>query len=151
MADTTAISSGQSGLLDAQAAQLVDRARSTRAQLGTTQAGATQLGLTKDQQENAKIDKSSRDFESILLSSWLQGAEKSFATVPGGDGEDDDDSSKDQFQGIAMQALGSSLTASGGIGIAKMIAQHLHKAPHQQAAPEPGKTSQAGGVTTLKG
>lgn len=134
MADTTAISSGQSGMLDAQAAQLLQRARSTAAQLGTT----------KDEQENAKIDKSSKDFESILLSSWLQGAEKSFASVPGGDGEDDDDSSKDQFQGIAMQALGSSLTASGGIGIAKMIAQNLHKASHHEAAPSPAKSSQAG-------
>lgn len=151
MADVTAISSGQSGLLDAQAAQLVQRARSANAQLGTAQLGTSQLGLTKDEQENAKIDKSSKDFESILLSSWLQGAEKSFATVPGGDGEDDDDTSKDQFQGIAMQALGSSLTASGGIGIAKMIAQHLHKASHQEAAPAPGKDSQGRAVTTLQG
>ena len=40
----------------------------------------------------------------------------------------DSDAGKDQFQGIAMQALAGSLTKSGGIGIAKMITQHLHSA-----------------------
>jgi Rod binding domain-containing protein len=30
--------------------------------------------------------------------------------------------------GIAMQSLGASMTASGGIGIAKMISTSLHKA-----------------------
>lgn len=77
--------------------------------------------------ENAKIEKSSKDFESILLSNWLGQAEQSFGSVPGADAEDDADSGKEQFQGIAMQALGASLTSSGGIGIAKMIAESLHK------------------------
>ena len=77
--------------------------------------------------ENAKIEKSAKDFESILLGSWLQQTEQSFGSLPGGDG-DDDDSGKDQFQSIAMQALGTSMTASGGIGIARMIATNLHKA-----------------------
>jgi len=77
---------------------------------------------------NSKIDKSSKDFESILLSSWLQQAEQSFGSLPGSDDGDDADSGKEQFQGIAMQSLGASLVASGGIGIAKMIAKSLHKA-----------------------
>jgi Rod binding domain-containing protein len=77
---------------------------------------------------NAKIEKSAKDFESILLGSWLQQAEQSFATLPGGDEDEDSDAGKDQFQGIAMQSLGTSMTAAGGIGIAKMIAKQLHKA-----------------------
>jgi Rod binding domain-containing protein len=77
--------------------------------------------------ENTKIEKSAKDFESILLGSWLQQAEQSFGSLPGGDDGDDADSGKDQFQGIAMQSLGASLAASGGIGIAKMIAKSLHK------------------------
>jgi len=48
--------------------------------------------------------------------------------LPGSDEEDDMDSGKEQFQGIAMQSMGASLAASGGIGIAKMIAKSLHKA-----------------------
>jgi Rod binding domain-containing protein len=107
----------QSSLIDAQASLLLKR------------AGATQPGNKPT--DDAKIEKSSRDFESILLGSWLQQAEQSFGSVPGGDEEEDEDAGKDQFQGIAMQSLAGSLTASGGIGIAKMIAEHLHKAADQ--------------------
>ena len=83
---------------------------------------------------NAKIEKSAKDFESILLGSWLQQAEQSFATLPGGDEDGDSDAGKDQFQGIAMQSLGTSMTAAGGIGIAKMIAKQLHKAEDARVA-----------------
>jgi Rod binding domain-containing protein len=86
--------------------------------------------------ENAKIDKSSKDFESILLSSWLQQAEESFGSMPGADDDEDAGSGKEQFQGIAMQSLGASMTASGGIGIAKMIAESLHKAEDARAGQE---------------
>jgi Rod binding domain-containing protein len=82
---------------------------------------------------NKKIDKSAKDFESILLGSWLQQAEQSFASVPGGDDEDAD-SGKEQFQGIAMQQLGASMTAAGGIGISKMISASLHKAEDDRLA-----------------
>ncbi len=113
--------SSQTGILDSKAAELIARTRR-----GASPSAATSGGLgTK---EDARIAKAGKDFESILLGSWLQQAEQSFAKVPGGDGEGDDDSSKDQFQGIAMQALAGSLTASGGIGIAKMITKHLHAA-----------------------
>jgi len=84
--------------------------------------------------ENSKIEKSAKDFESILLGSWLQQAEQSFGSLPGGDDDDDADAGKEQFQGIAMQSLGSSMTAAGGIGIAKMIAKQLHKAADLQGA-----------------
>jgi Rod binding domain-containing protein len=77
--------------------------------------------------ENSKIEKSAKDFESLLLSGWLQQAEESFAKLPGADDDEDDDPGSGQLQGIAMQSLGTSLTNSGGIGIAKMIAENLHK------------------------
>lgn len=89
--------------------------------------------------QHAKIAKAGKDFESILLGNWLQSAEESFAKVPGGDGEDDD-SGSGQFQGIAMQALAGSLTASGGIGIAKMITRSLQASPHAQ----PNATGEGG-------
>ena len=91
--------------------------------------------------DDAKIEKAGKDFESILLGTWLQQAENSFATVPGGDGEDDQDAGKDQFQGIAMQALAGSLTKSGGIGIAKMITQHLHSSSDSEKAESRVKTT----------
>jgi Rod binding domain-containing protein len=93
--------------------------------------------------EDKKIEKSAKDFESILLGSWLQQAEQSFGSLPGTDDEEDPASGKDQFQGMAMQALGASMTASGGIGIAKMISASLHKAEDNRVAAD-GKTQQAG-------
>jgi len=125
MIDGTTMNSAQGSLLDAQAAQLLQRVHS---------ATPGKPGGASDPKQDAKIAKSSTDFESILLGSWLQGAEGSFAKVPGGDQEDDDDTSKDQFQGIAMQALAGSMTASGGIGIAKMIAQSLHAAAQKDSS-----------------
>jgi Rod binding domain-containing protein len=84
--------------------------------------------------ENSKIEKSAKDFESILLGTWLQQAEQSFASLPGGDDDGDADAGKEQFQGMAMQSLGTSMTAAGGIGIAKMISKQLHKAADVEAA-----------------
>jgi Rod binding domain-containing protein len=93
--------------------------------------------------ENSKIEKSAKDFESILLGSWLQQAEQSFGSVPGEVDDDDTDPGKDQFQGLAMQSLGTSMTASGGIGIAKMISKQLHKAEGARVATE-AETPHAG-------
>ena len=73
----------------------------------------------------AKIDKAGKDFESILLGEWLEKAEKSFATVPGQDPDQDSDAGHDQFESIGCQFLGEALSKAGGIGIASMISKHL--------------------------
>lgn len=83
---------------------------------------------TSSGSENAKIEKSAKDFESILLGTWLQQAEQSFGSVPGGDDDGDADSGKEQLMGMAMEQLGTAMTAAGGIGIAKIISKQLHKA-----------------------
>jgi Rod binding domain-containing protein len=78
--------------------------------------------------ESDRIDSSAKQFESILLASWLQAAEKSFATVPGGDPDADaQDPGKGQFQQYAMQSVATALVKAGGIGIAPMIAAGLRK------------------------
>lgn len=94
---------------------------------------AQQLSGTSDSQ---KINKSASDFESILLASWLQSAEKSFATAPGGDGDENADPGKSQFQSYAVQAVASAITKAGGIGIASMIAASMAKAANLSQAPE---------------
>ena len=105
-----------SGLLDARANRLLQQVKMQGAD-----------GAAGKPDEDARIDKSAREFESILLGSWLQQAERSFAQVPGGDEDEDEDPGKDQFQSMAMQSLAGSLAASGGIGIGKMIATGLHR------------------------
>jgi len=79
-------------------------------------------------QNDAKIEKGAKDFEAMLLSTWLQQAEASFATVPGADDDDDDAAGRDQMMNFGTQALAQSLAQSGGIGIAKMIAAAMHRA-----------------------
>ena len=75
---------------------------------------------------SAKIQKSAREFEAVLLSHWLEQAEQSFASVPGSESDPDADPGRDQFHAIAMQAVGTALTGGhGGLGIAAMVASHL--------------------------
>ncbi len=90
--------------------------------------------------EKAKIEKAGKDFESVLLGSWLQDAEKTFATVPGGD-EEEGDGTREQFTGMAMQQLATSLVSAGGIGIARMIAGHLEAAATQSSAKSEASTA----------
>jgi Rod binding domain-containing protein len=87
--------------------------------------------------DDAKIEKGSREFEAILVGSWLQQAEQSFATVPGAD--EDQDPGGQQMMSLGVQQLATSMAASGGIGIGKMIAKAMHanaeKANPQSVAP----------------
>lgn len=95
-----------------------------------------QLNSLQGSKDDSKIDKSSQEFESMLLSTWLQQAEQSMGTVPGAE-DDEDAGQRDQMMSMGVQALSASLAASGGIGIGKMIAKSLHAtADRQNAAAE---------------
>jgi Rod binding domain-containing protein len=87
--------------------------------------------------DDAKIEKGSREFEAILVGSWLQQAEQSFATVPGAD--EDQDPGGQQMMSLGVQQLATAMAASGGLGISKMIAKAMHanaeKANSQSTSP----------------
>lgn len=92
---------------------------------GTQAAEKLEKLKSSDPTNSAKIQKSAREFEAVLLSHWLEQAEQSFASVPGSE-DPDADPGRDQFHAIAMQAVGSALTGGhGGLGIAAMVARHL--------------------------
>jgi Rod binding domain-containing protein len=86
------------------------------------------LRNTSANDSSAKIDKAAHDFESILVGQWLEKAEKSFATVPGADPDQDRDAGHDQFQSIACESMAKGLVKDGGFGIAAMISKHLKAA-----------------------
>ena len=44
-----------------------------------------QVKSSKGPNDDAKIEKGAKEFEAILVGSWLQQAQQSFATVPGAD------------------------------------------------------------------
>jgi hypothetical protein len=56
--------------------------------------------------------KGAKEFEAMLLSTWLQQAEQSFATVPGAE-DDDDAAGRDQMMSLGVQSLAD---VDGGIG-----------------------------------
>jgi Rod binding domain-containing protein len=114
------VNQAQTSLLEAQQDRMVQQLKSGQ---GTNGDG--------------KIEKSAQEFESMLLSNWLQQAEQSMATVPGAE-DDEDAPGRDQMMSLGVQQLANSLAASGGIGIGKMIAKALHKAADQAAAPAAG-------------
>lgn len=121
------MSQAQSSLLESQQARMVAELQSPGAMNG-----------------DGKIEKSAQEFESMLLSTWLQQAETSMATVPGAE-DDEDAAGRDQMMSLGVHSLATSMAASGGIGIAKMIAKALH-ATADKAAGVTGKdmTKEAG-------
>ena len=68
----------------------------------------------------------------MLLGQWVQGAESSFGSVPGGD--EDEDAGGEQMQGFGVQQLATQLAAKGGIGIARLVEKALVKASVQQSS-----------------
>jgi len=81
----------------------------------------------KSSGDGAKIDKGAKEFESVLLGSWLQQAQESFASVPGTD-DDNDDVGKGSMMSLGVQTLATSMASGGGIGIGTMIAKAMHAA-----------------------
>ncbi len=99
-----------------------------------------------------KVHKSATDFESILLSSWLEKMEQTIQTLPG----DEQDPGADNFQSLGVQAISGAIVARGGFGIAKVIEKHLLPAcpaegGHQSnlASGQVGRTD-ADGETTVQ-
>lgn len=107
-----------SSILKINSGQELNFARSSKA-IDALRGAQTAAG------KSDKIEKSARDFESLLLGNWLEDAEKSFAAVPGTDPDQESDSTRDQFLSIACESLAQGLARSGGLGIAKMICQGL--------------------------
>jgi Rod binding domain-containing protein len=68
-----------------------------------------------------RLQDSARAFESLLIGKWLVAAEASLATVPGGSEDPQEDGSVKQLSALGTQALAESITASGGLGIARML------------------------------
>ena len=109
-----------------------------------------QIRSPKSLIDDARIDKGAQQFEAILMGSWLKEAEQSFGSVPGGD--DDHDAGGEQMMSLGIQSLATSLAASGGIGIAKMVATAMHAAADKstgQASAMPA-SSQIAGLKSLQ-
>lgn len=107
-----------------------------------------ELKAGKGPSSDAKIEKGAKEFEAVLMGSWLQQAEQSFATVPGTD--DEKDPGADQMMSLGIQSLSTAMAASGGIGIAKMISKAMHATADKANAVamdvKPGQTAAENGL-----
>ena len=100
-----------------------------------------QFNTVEGSKDDGKIEKGAKQFEAMLLSTWLQQAEQSFATIPGAE-DDENAAGRDQMMSLGVQSLSESLAASGGIVIAKMIAKALHA--EADKAETPAKAASVG-------
>ena len=106
----------------------------------------TSQPATKD---SSKIEKGAKEFEAMLLTTWLQQAEQSIATVPGAE-DDEDAAGREQMMSLGVQSLSTAMVASGGIGIASMIAKALHGAA-QKAGSNPSPSAAAAETGKIPG
>ena len=108
--------------------------------LQPSEATLRRSGTTADGKSGGtKLSHAAIEFESVLLGQWLQAAQKSFATVPGS--EEDEDAGGDQMLGFATQQLAQSIARSGGLGIAKIVEHALEKSDRAPAAQPPQESA----------
>jgi Rod binding domain-containing protein len=74
------------------------------------------------QAPSPKLVKAAQEFEAILLSTWLEKLQGSFAGP-----DDGSDPAHGTLASMGTQAIASALAARGGLGVAKMLLQHLVK------------------------
>jgi Rod binding domain-containing protein len=71
-----------------------------------------------------KLSKAAQDFEGVLLSSWLEEAQKSSLNPS----DADLDSGSETIRSLGTQAVAQALAERGGLGIARMIVDHFRDA-----------------------
>jgi Rod binding domain-containing protein len=84
--------------------------------------GAPSPGLANRESLPAdRAAKAAREFEGLLLANWLQSVEEGIKAFAG----DDDDSGSDTMGAVGVQAVAKGIAERGGIGLAKMLLDHL--------------------------
>jgi Rod binding domain-containing protein len=98
------------------------------ANAGTPSAApaATQASNATDE---AKLKKAAGDFEAILLASMWKGMKQSFGTS-----EADSDPAHGTLDDWGIEVMSGAVGRAGGLGIGKLILEHLQPALHGQTA-----------------
>jgi len=101
------------------------------------QAMAAAIGATAGRAESSgakssRLEKSAREFEAMLLQSWLEKMNQSFAGV-----DKSQDAAHDTVSSLGTQAIAKALAARGGIGIAEMILRQVHPKKPESGASGP--------------
>jgi Rod binding domain-containing protein len=89
---------------------------------------AGRMGWLAASSNATKVRQAAEEFESVLLTQWLEQARQSFTQIAGDDDSDSDDPGGDQMLSLGTQSLASAVAKSGGIGIARFLTRHLEGA-----------------------
>jgi peptidoglycan hydrolase FlgJ len=90
-------------------------------------------GPVRKATEIQKVVEAARQFEAVLLESFLQPLEQTFSTLPGGD----DSLGVGGYRDMGTQAMATAIAKSGGLGIGDMVVRnllHLHQLPGRATA-----------------
>ncbi len=98
-------------------------------------AHSSSTSASRGDAPSPKLVKAAQEFEAILLSSWLEKLQGTFAGP-----DDGTDPAHGTLSSMGTQAIASALAARGGLGVARILLQHLAK-PHAGTGPA---TEQAG-------
>jgi Rod binding domain-containing protein len=83
--------------------------------------------------DEAKLKKAAGDFESILLASMWKGMKQSF-----GSSETDADPAHGTLDDWGIEIMSGAVGRAGGLGIAKLLLEHLQPASAKAPGPLPG-------------
>jgi Rod binding domain-containing protein len=75
--------------------------------------------LTTAPAASKKVVKAASDFETMLISKWLEQVQQ------GVDDDNKDDAGHDTCMSLAGEALAQGVTAAGGLGLARVLLKHL--------------------------
>ena len=84
--------------------------------------------------DSGKLGRAAQEFESVLLTQWLEQSRQALAGVPGGD-EEEADPGGTQLISLGMQSLAAAVTKAGGIGIARLLTRRLEFQNNQVQGP----------------
>ena len=82
-----------------------------------------------NQAGQGKVLRAGRQFEAVLLNSVLGSLEHTFSSLPGTKLQNE----AENYRAMGMQALATSLSEKGGIGIGDLIARKLSASGKEQA------------------
>ncbi len=93
----------------------------------TSVSPATPLSGAAHADSPAKIQKGATDFEALLLTEMLRSARQATGGGLTGDDSDDGSDANSSLVDLGEQQFAQALSASGGLGIAKMVVAGLTK------------------------
>jgi len=77
---------------------------------------------TVDSPDRRKLRRAAQEFESILIAAWWKSASRSFSGLA-----DEEEGGMQAFRDFGLEAMSLAIAQAGGLGIGRMMLEHLEK------------------------